>query len=117
QAFVVHLEALALQQDVQAPVAEASALMGQGTQPIPQLCISRPPATIPYRHPNAPDGSARPPLAHVERSTQVSDSLSLGGGRHHFFASRSFSAAFSLSSPFSRLASDTSSPPYLAFQL
>ena len=41
-----------------------------------------------YRHPNASDGSARPPLAHVERSTQVSDSLSLGGGRHHFFASR-----------------------------
>jgi hypothetical protein len=38
---------------------------------------------------------ARPPLAHVERRTQVSDSLSLGSGRHHFFASRSFSAALS----------------------
>jgi hypothetical protein len=27
--------------------------------------------------------AARPPLAHMERRTQVSDSLSLGSGRHH----------------------------------
>ncbi len=60
----------------------------------------------------------------------MSDSLSLGSGRHHFFANRSFSAAlssiasakslfslaFSVSSPFGRFASETSSPPYLAFQ-
>src|SRR4029079_18638794 len=53
------------------------------------------------------------------------------GADHTFFASRSFSAAlssmasaksffsraFSLSTPFRRLASETSSPPYLAFQL
>jgi hypothetical protein len=53
------------------------------------------------------------------------------GADHTFFVSRSFSAAlssmasassffslaFSLSSPFKRLASQTSSPPYLAFQL
>ena len=77
------------------------------------------------------DDLARPPLAHVERSTQVSASLSLGSRRHHFFASRSFSAAlssmasansffglaFSLSRPLRRFASETSSPPYLAFQL
>ena len=35
QAFVVHLEALPSQQDVQAPVAEASALMRQSPQPLP----------------------------------------------------------------------------------
>ena len=55
----------------------------------------------------------------------------LSGRRYHFFARRSFSAtlsnivsassrfsfAFSSSSDRSRLASETSSPPYLAFQL
>ena len=38
---------------------------------------------------------ARLALAHVERRTQVSDSLSPGSWRHHFFASRCFSAALS----------------------
>jgi hypothetical protein len=55
----------------------------------------------------------------------------MDGADHTFFASRALSAAlssmasaksffsrtFSLSSPFRRLASETSSPPYLAFQL
>jgi hypothetical protein len=31
---------------------------------------------------------ARPPLAHVERRTQVSDSLSLGSGRQPFFSQK-----------------------------
>src|SRR3989304_739134 len=61
----------------------------------------------------------------------MSDSLALGGGPYHFFVRSSFSAAlssidsassffsfrFSSSSAFSRRASDTSRPPYLAFQL
>jgi len=61
----------------------------------------------------------------------MSDSFPLRGGRYHFFDSRSFSAAlssiasassffsfvFSSESCFSRLASETSRPPYLAFQL
>ena len=131
QAFVVQLKALPSPQDMQTPVAEAAALMGQRAQPMPQLRISRPTATIPHRHPHAPDGFARPPLAHLERSTQVSDSLSLGSGRQRFFVSRSFSAAlssiasansffslaFSFSNPFRRLASETARPPYLDFQL
>src|SRR6195256_3923625 len=59
------------------------------------------------------------------------DTFALGGGPYHFFArsSRSaaassicsaksfFSRAFSSSSCFRRLASETSMPPYLAFQL
>src|SRR6202171_385046 len=59
------------------------------------------------------------------------DTFALGGGPYHFFArsSRSaaassicsarsfFSLAFSSSSCFRRLASETSMPPYLAFQL
>src|SRR6202007_1844257 len=99
--------------------------------PLPQPRVARRGHPIPHCHPHAPNRPARPPLAHIERRTQVSDSLSLGSGRHHFFASRSFSAAlssmtsaksffnlaFSLSSPFRRLASEISSPPYLAFQL
>src|SRR4029077_8287623 len=58
-------------------------------------------------------------------------SLALGGGPYHFFDRSSFKAAlssmdsassflslrFSSSSVLSRLASDTSRPPYLAFQL
>jgi hypothetical protein len=89
QAFVVHHEALPSQQDVQAPVAEAPPHMGQTSQPCPQFCVVGPVAPISHRHPYAADRSARPPLAHVERRTKVSDSLSLGSGRHHFFASRS----------------------------
>ena len=75
------------------------------------------------------DQATRPALAHLVGSHEMSDSFALGGGRHHFFDSRSFSAAgssiasarsrfsfpFSSSSCFSRLASETSSPPNLAF--
>jgi hypothetical protein len=50
--------------------------------------VVRPAGMIPHRHSHAADNPARPPLAHVERRTQTSDSLSLGSGRHHFFPSR-----------------------------
>src|SRR5215472_10395985 len=60
----------------------------------------------------------------------MGDSFPLPCGRHHFFPRRSFNAAlssmasarsrfsrvFSSSSVLSRLASETSMPPYLAFQ-
>ena len=82
------------QQDLQAPIAEAPALMRQGPQPLPQCCSSG--RRDDSASSSAPaDAFARPPLAHLERRTQVSDGLSLGGGRHHFFARRSFSAALS----------------------
>src|SRR3974390_2071921 len=69
--------------------------------------------------------------ANLKRETKVSDGLSPGGGRHHFFvqislsialsssasANSFFSLAFSSSSALRRLASDTSRPPYLAFHL
>jgi hypothetical protein len=62
------------------------------------------------------------------RETKVSDGLSPGGGRHHFFEAISFnialssiasakslfSLAFSSSNDFRHLASDTSSPPFPA---
>src|SRR6202035_6184772 len=73
----------------------------------------------------------RPPLADLIRDPKVSDGLAPGGGRHHFFEAISlsialssiasakslFSLAFSSSSDFNRLASETSRPPNLAFHL
>ncbi|MBR1280277.1 hypothetical protein JQ624_37375 [Bradyrhizobium sp. AUGA SZCCT0283] len=62
-----------------------------------------------------------PPLAHLVRLPEMGDGLSLDGGRHHFFDSKSFNAAlfsiesanrFSPSSCFSRLAD-----PMLAAQI
>src|SRR3974390_965033 len=102
---------------MQAPVTEPPALMRQGPQPLPQFRVIRSADPLPPLPPHPADRAAPPPLAHVERRTQVSDSFSLGSGRHHFFASRSFSAAsssmasarsffslaFSLSSPFSQI--------------
>src|ERR1044072_1258528 len=77
------------------------------------------------------DDPARPPLADIKQGLKMRDRFPLGGRRYHFFDSRSFrpalssiasasnrlSFAFSSSSARSRLASDTSNQPYLAFQL
>ena len=81
--------------------------------------------------PVSADNSTRPPLAHPQDRLETSDRLSLRSGRYQFFARRSFrpalssivsassrfSLAFSSSSARSRFASETSRPPYLAFQL
>src|SRR5215813_4217315 len=110
---MVHDEALPSQQHVEPPIAEAPALMGESPQPLAQLGIQRPARTIPHRHPHTADDLARPPLAQLERRTYMSDSLSLGSGRHHFFASRSFSAALSSiasANSFFSLAASLSSP-------
>ena len=74
---------------------------------------------------------AGPTLRKTHDGLQMRDGVTLGGRPYHFFArsSRSaaassicsassfFSLAFSSSSAFSRFASETSMPPYLAFQL
>src|SRR5262245_2780010 len=105
--------------------------MRQRPKSLSQLGVIRSTRTIAYRHPHAADDPARPPPPHTEHRTNMSDSLSLASGRHHFFARRSFSAAlssiasaksffslaFSLSRPRRRFASETSRPPYFAFQL
>src|SRR5215471_6228709 len=85
-------------------------------------------APIPHRGAIGAKCRTRPPLADLIGDPKVSDGLTPGGGRHHFFeamslsmalssiasASNFFSFAFSSSNAFRRLASDTSSPPYLA---
>jgi hypothetical protein len=80
---------------------------------------------IAHRCAIGPDHITRPPLADIKARTEVSHSLSLRDGRHHFFELRSFnmalssiasansffSLAFSSVRTFNRRASDTSSPP------
>src|SRR3954466_4825488 len=118
------------QQDVQTALAEAPPLGRQLPHPGPPGCICRSPRPIAGRPAGRLDGAARPPLAHLEPGPKVSDRLAPRGRRQNFFESRSFSATlssiasaksffsfvFSSSSAFSRRASDTSMPPYFAFQ-
>src|SRR3954464_2377805 len=119
------------QQHVQAPITEPPPLLRQGFQPLPQCAILGTHSSVAHAGAVGPDHPASPPLAHLKGLTQLHRCLSSCGGRHHFFPRRSFSAAlsstasasirfsrpFSSSSAFSRLASDTSSPPNLAFHL
>src|SRR5580693_1556924 len=128
--FIDHL-AFSPQQHMQATVAEPPPLLSQCFQPFPQCAIVRSQRAITHAGAVAPDHPAGPPLAHLDGVTQISRGLPSCGGPHHFFPSRSFSAAlssmasasirfsrpFSPSSAFSRLASDTSSPPNFAFHL
>src|SRR5579871_6079723 len=129
--LVVHGNALTREQDVKPPVAKAPANRRQLAQPRPNSRVIRASAAVSHRRPIGPECRTRPPLADLIRGTKVNDGLSPGGGRHHFFdatsfsialssiasASSFFSLAFSSSGAFSRLASDTSRPPYLPFHL
>src|SRR6267154_3210774 len=130
-ALFVDRMALAPQQHMQPPIAEPPPLLGQGLQPLAKFAVILPPGLVAHAGPIAVDHPARPPLAHLIGLLQISRSLPMRGGRHHFFPSRSFNAtlssmasasirfslAFSSSNAFSRRASDTSRPPYLAFHL
>jgi len=116
---------------MQPSVAEPPADVGQFVQSRPYQPIVRPAAAIADRCAIGSERRTRPPLADLKRDPKVSDGLSPGGGRHHFFEAISFSIAlssiasaksffslaFSSSSDFRRLASETSRPPYLAFHL
>jgi hypothetical protein len=123
--------ALGAQQDVQASIAEPAMLSRQLFQAASEILVWRPRGAIAKGLSIGLDQATRPALAHLVGSRETSDSFALGGGRHHFFDSRSFSAAassiasaisrfsfaFSSSNCFSRLASETSSPPNLAFHV
>src|SRR6185436_4992869 len=107
-------------------VAEPPANGGQLAQARSHQRIVRPAAAEADRCAIGSERRTRPPLADLIRDPKVSDGLSPGGGRHHFFEAISFSIAsassflslaFSSSRAFRRLASDTSRPPYLAFHL
>ncbi len=93
--LAVHRPALAAQKDMQAAVAKPSPLIRQFPQPRPQGVVVRASGSIASRAPVRGDDAARPPLAHLEAPPQMRDRLPLRGGRHHFFATSSFSPALS----------------------
>src|SRR5215213_6350652 len=123
--------ALPLEQNMQASVTEPAALRGNRPHALPNDGIISPGRLISHGHAAAADGFTRPPFAHLAGFHQMSDSFPLLRGRHHFFPKRSFSAelssmasassrfsfVFSSSNVRSRLASETSIPPNLAFHL
>jgi len=82
-------------QDVQPAITEAAALPGQDPKPLAQIAIIRPRGLVAHARPISTDQPARPPLAHLPGRLQIRRSLPMRGGRHHFFPSRSFSAALS----------------------
>jgi hypothetical protein len=128
---VVQRDALALPQNVQPAIAKPPPDCGNLAQTGSNDTIVRPPAAVADRAAIHSDRPACPPLAHPVDLMQVRGGLSSGGRGHQFLAATSrsmalssivsansfFSLAFSASSAFSRRASETSIPPYLAFHL
>ena len=123
--------ALTPQQHEEPPIAKPSAFVGQLTKAAAQLRVRSTLRPVADHLAICPDNLARPPFREPELGGQMRDRLALHSGRHHFFETSSFIAAkssicsassflsfaFSSSSAFSRLASDTVMPPNLAFQL
>ena len=116
---------------MQPTVAEATPRSGELPNAEPMRGVACSDAAVPHRRAIQPECVTCPPLAHLVRPARVSHGLPLGGGRHHFRLFTSFrialssiasassflSFAFSSSSDFKRLASDTSKPPNFAFHL
>ncbi|MPL92835.1 hypothetical protein SDC9_38957 [bioreactor metagenome] len=87
--------AIAAQDDMQASIPEPSVRLGCGAQHIAQRSIICSPVPIPHGRPIGADHGTRPPLAHLVTLFEMGDGLAPGGGRYHFFESRSFSAVLS----------------------
>src|SRR3984957_10958512 len=123
--------ALLPQQDEQSPIAEALPFVGEIAQMRPKFCVRRSALSIADTLATRVDDRTGPPFRQAHHGLKMRDAFALDGGPYHFFdrSSRSaaassicsaksfFSLAFSSSSWLSRLASVTSMPPYLAFQL
>src|SRR5262245_25845102 len=92
---MVHQYSIASYQDQKPSISKAAAHSGKLVQPSTQIGIVRPYAAISHRGPVRADHLTRPTLANLVSHLEVSHSLSLYDGRHHFFALRSFSIALS----------------------
>ena len=92
---MVHGDALAPEQDMEPSVAEPPANGGQLAQARSHQRIVPPAAAVTDRCAIGSERRTRPPLADLIRDPKVSDGLSPGGGRHHFFEAISFSIALS----------------------
>src|SRR6185369_7719304 len=122
---------LAPQQDMQPAIAEPAPLIGKLAQTAAQLRLRRTPRLVADHLAIGIDDRAGPTLRQSHYGLQMRDGFALSGGPYHFFdkssrraaasniwsASSFFSRAFSSSRCRSRRASETSSPPYFAFQL
>lgn len=113
----VHGPALALQQDVQASIAEPSVLTGQLSQPSSQRLVLAHLRLAPIHTRIEPGQGASPPLGIALLFYSPVHGTSPRTGLQKFFPSIFLSLAFSASSAFSRRASDTSMPPYFDRQL
>src|SRR5690606_20816111 len=126
QPLPVHDVALASNQDMQPPIAIAALLSGQGREPFAQLCVAL--GTSRFVPKCCPRDASRPTGAgHPHRTLghQHLDRFAPGLWAQNFRPSKSFSAAlsnsasasnflsraFSVSSSFRRLASETGIPP------
>ncbi|ANB33875.1 hypothetical protein A6024_07020 [Rhodovulum sulfidophilum] len=118
--------ALAAQQHEQTPLAESQTFIGRLTNTISQLRVRSTLRLIAEHLAIRANDPTGPLLRQNVTGPKVCDRFALHGGLYHFFATRSFIAArssicfsfaFSSSSTFSRLASDTVMLPNLAFQL
>lgn len=92
---MVDRKTLTPQQDVQAPIAEATALGRDGFHALAQDGIVGALRLLPDRHAAEAGGFTRPPFAHPVMPHEIGDSSALSSGRHHFFPSMSFSATLS----------------------
>src|SRR3954451_19134905 len=131
QLFVVDQDAFAAEHEQKTAIAKTPPNRRQLTQLGSDGSVIRPHTEVSHRGPIRPDHFTRPPLTDLKTRTKVSHRLPPCDGRHHFFELRSFnmalssiasassffSLAFSSVKTFNRRASDTSSPPYLAFHL
>src|ERR1700709_764661 len=95
---------------MQAPVAEAAALLGDRLHALAKAGIVCPGRLVSHRRAPLADGFTRPPFAHPVGIHQMSDSFPLPRGRHHFFPRRSFSATLSSMASASRRFSFAFSP-------
>lgn len=115
---------------MQPSIAEPAAFASQFPQAFPQIRIVRTTAAVAAQRTIRTDHRTRPSLAHLVPVHKNCDRFTPHGGRYRFRDRRSFSAAwssmdsasnrfsraFSYSSAFRRLASETSMPPNFAFQ-
>ncbi len=76
-------QALAAQQDVQAPVTKPPPLVRQLPQPAAKLGIITTPGPIAHARAVGIDHTARPPFAHLVKGSEMGDSFPLRGRRHH----------------------------------
>lgn len=68
---------------MQAPIAEATALLGDRSHALTQGGIIRPGRLVSDGHAAIADGFTRPPFAHPVGIHEMRDSFPLGRGCHH----------------------------------